>query len=95
MGGGPPPPPPPPDSGGAPPPPPPPEAAAAPVPEKVWERAWTIKELRAGTKDWTLAADCGLLLYLQDFSQRVLSRTHELEKAVDGLVHETKVSLPG
>ena len=32
-----------------------------------------------------------LLQHLQEFSQRVLSRTHEIEQEVDGLVHEAKV----
>lgn len=35
----------------------------------MWERAWTIPELRASTKDWTLASDCGLYFFLKDFSQ--------------------------
>eukprot|EP00040_Diaphanoeca_grandis_P031155 m.185919 g.185919 ORF g.185919 m.185919 type:complete len:1156 (-) comp32247_c5_seq5:168-3635(-) len=97
-----PPPPPPPGGGGAPPPPPPSTDMAPPPPpevvpepvieEKIWERAWTIKELRAGTKDWTLASDCGLLLYMQEFSQRILTRTSALEVMVDGLVHETKTT---
>lgn len=67
--------------------------AAAPVrPEtKRWERAWSFKELREASTDWTLAADAGLLLYLQEFSQRIVKRTHKIETQVDALVNETKV----
>ena len=28
---------------------------------------------------------------LREFSQRMIARTHEMEKEVDGLVHEAKV----
>ena len=31
-----------------------------------------------------------MLLYLKEFSQNLLSRTHEIEKQVDTLDHETK-----
>ncbi|XP_048588128.1 WASH complex subunit 2 [Nematostella vectensis] len=58
--------------------------------EKLWERAWNLEELRKGTSKWTLAADAGLLLYLQQFSQKIVSQTHEIEKKVDGLVGSTK-----
>ena len=33
-----------------------------------------------------------LLLYLKEFSQKMSSKTHEIEKQVDTLVHEAKVS---
>jgi len=33
-----------------------------------------------------------MLLYLKEFSQKMMSRTHEIEKQVDTLVHEAKVS---
>ena len=29
--------------------------------EKVWERCWTLCELKSGSGDWTLAGDAGLL----------------------------------
>lgn len=32
-----------------------------------------------------------LLLYLKDFSQKMISRVHEIEKEVDGLMHDSKV----
>ena len=31
-----------------------------------------------------------MLLYLKEFSHNLLSRTHEIEKQVDALNHETK-----
>ncbi|EDO30510.1 predicted protein, partial [Nematostella vectensis] len=70
-----------------------PNSQAAPTSnngEKLWERAWNLEELRKGTSKWTLAADAGLLLYLQQFSQKIVSQTHEIEKKVDGLVGSTK-----
>uniref|UniRef100_H3AL78 FAM21/CAPZIP domain-containing protein n=1 Tax=Latimeria chalumnae TaxID=7897 RepID=H3AL78_LATCH len=33
-----------------------------------------------------------LLLFLQDFSQRMMARTHEIEKQLDGLICETKAT---
>lgn len=33
-----------------------------------------------------------LFLYLQDFSQRMLSKTHEIEKQLDGLIRDTKAT---
>lgn len=32
-----------------------------------------------------------MLLYLKDFSQKMISRVHEIEKEVDGLMHDSKV----
>lgn len=58
--------------------------------KKLWERPWTVEELRKGSANWTLAADSGLLLYLQEFSQKMISQTHEIETQVDGLVNSTK-----
>ncbi|XP_046852963.1 WASH complex subunit 2-like isoform X2 [Xenia sp. Carnegie-2017] len=58
--------------------------------EKSWERAWSVAEMRKGATHWSLASDAGLLLYLQEFSQNMLSQTHRMEQKVDGLVYETK-----
>ncbi|KAI4879762.1 hypothetical protein NFI96_030317 [Prochilodus magdalenae] len=60
--------------------------------EPVWERPWTLDEMRKTSSDWSLAADSGLFLYLQDFSQRMLSKTHEIEKQLDGLIRDTKAT---
>jgi len=57
-----------------------------------WDRSWTLDELRGETKTWTLASDAGLLHYLQEFSNRILSRTKDLESQVDALVFETKAA---
>eukprot|EP00794_Sanderia_malayensis_P011036 gene11036-12201_t len=58
--------------------------------DKPWKRASTLEEVRQSSTRWSLAADAGLLLYLKKFSQNLLLRTHELEKNVDDLVHDTK-----
>ncbi|XP_042315422.1 WASH complex subunit 2-like [Sceloporus undulatus] len=56
----------------------------------LWERAWSLEEVRAGSQGWSLAADAGLLHFLQEFSQQTISRTHEIKKQLDRLIHETK-----
>ncbi|XP_030626905.1 WASH complex subunit 2 isoform X2 [Chanos chanos] len=58
----------------------------------VWERPWTLEEMRKSRANWSLAADSGLFLFLQDFSQRMLSKTHEIEKQLDGLIRDTKAT---
>lgn len=58
----------------------------------VWERAWALDEIRKGSQGWSLAADAGLLHFLKEFSQQTISRTHEIKKQVDGLIHETKAT---
>ncbi|KAK1905171.1 WASH complex subunit 2 [Dissostichus eleginoides] len=45
-----------------------------------WERPWTLEEMRQSSANWSLASDSGLFLFLQDFSQRMLSKTHDIEK---------------
>nr|XP_015202220.1 PREDICTED: WASH complex subunit FAM21C isoform X2 [Lepisosteus oculatus] len=60
--------------------------------EHIWERPWTLEEMRKTSANWSLAADSGLLLFLQDFSQRMLSKTHEIEKQLDGLIRDTKAT---
>uniref|UniRef100_A0A8C8FXA8 FAM21/CAPZIP domain-containing protein n=1 Tax=Oncorhynchus tshawytscha TaxID=74940 RepID=A0A8C8FXA8_ONCTS len=59
---------------------------------QVWERPWTLEEMRQTSANWSLAADSGLFLFLQDFSQRMLSKTHEIEKQLDGLIRDTKAT---
>ncbi|XP_036402331.1 WASH complex subunit 2 isoform X2 [Megalops cyprinoides] len=58
--------------------------------EQIWERPWSLEEIRKTSANWSLAADSGLFLFLQDFSQRMLSKTHEIEKQLDGLIRDTK-----
>uniref|UniRef100_A0A8C1WND8 WASH complex subunit FAM21-like n=1 Tax=Cyprinus carpio TaxID=7962 RepID=A0A8C1WND8_CYPCA len=60
--------------------------------EQVWERPWTLEEMQKSSTNWSLAADSGLFLFLQDFSQRMLSKTHEIEKQLDGLIQDTKAT---
>ncbi|XP_056148378.1 WASH complex subunit 2 isoform X3 [Lampris incognitus] len=59
---------------------------------QVWERPWSLEEIRQTSANWSLAADSGLFLFLQDFSQRMLSKTHEIEKQLDGLIRDTKAT---
>ncbi|KAL6101862.1 washc2c [Pungitius sinensis] len=59
---------------------------------QIWERPWTLEEMRQSSADWSLAADSGLFLFLQDFSQRMLSKTHDIEKQLDSLIRDTKAT---
>ncbi|KAM4730529.1 WASH complex subunit 2C isoform 2-T2 [Anableps anableps] len=59
---------------------------------QVWERPWSLEEIRQHSANWSLAADSGLFLFLQDFSQRMLSKTHEIEKQLDSLIRDTKAT---
>ncbi|XP_072484596.1 WASH complex subunit 2C isoform X2 [Notamacropus eugenii] len=69
-----------------------PEPEPEPGPGPVWERPWSLEEIRKNSQSWSLAADAGLLQFLQEFSQQTISRTHEIKKQVDGLIHETKAA---
>ncbi|XP_030298012.1 WASH complex subunit 2 isoform X3 [Sparus aurata] len=59
---------------------------------QIWERPWTLEEMRQTSANWSLAADSGLFLFLQDFSQRMLSKTHDIEKQLDSLIRDTKAT---
>ncbi|CAN8216372.1 unnamed protein product [Coccothraustes coccothraustes] len=61
-------------------------------PAPVWERPWSLDEIRKSSQSWSLASDAGLLHFLQEFSQQTISRTHEIKKQVDGLINETKAT---
>ncbi|KAI6066294.1 WASH complex subunit FAM21C isoform X2 [Aix galericulata] len=67
-------------------------ARDAAEPAAVWERPWSLEEIRKGSQSWSLASDAGLLRFLQEFSQQTISRTHEIKKQVDGLISETKAA---
>ncbi|XP_039089635.1 WASH complex subunit 2A isoform X3 [Hyaena hyaena] len=69
-----------------------PDQERAPPSEPVWERPWSVEEIRRSSQSWSLAADAGLLQFLQEFSQQTISRTHEIKKQVDGLIRETKAT---
>ncbi|XP_008835945.1 WASH complex subunit 2C isoform X2 [Nannospalax galili] len=69
-----------------------PDPERALAPEPVWERPWSVEEIRRSSQSWSLAADAGLLQFLQDFSQHTISRTHEIKKQMDGLIRETKAT---
>ncbi|XP_013208489.1 WASH complex subunit 2C isoform X8 [Microtus ochrogaster] len=69
-----------------------PDSERPPASEPVWERPWSVEEIRRSSQNWSLAADAGLLQFLQEFSQQTISRTHEIKKQVDGLIQETKAT---
>ncbi|XP_053547865.1 WASH complex subunit 2A isoform X2 [Bombina bombina] len=58
----------------------------------VWERPWSLEEIRRNSQSWSLGADAGLLNFLREFSQQTISRTHDIEKQLDGLVRDAKAA---
>ncbi|XP_041473363.1 uncharacterized protein LOC121422412 isoform X4 [Lytechinus variegatus] len=58
--------------------------------QKPWEKPLTIPEIRKSSQNWSLASDAGLLLYLQDFSKKMMGKTSDLEKRMESLVHDAK-----
>ncbi|XP_075467149.1 WASH complex subunit 2C isoform X3 [Ascaphus truei] len=60
--------------------------------EPVWERSWSLEEIGKSSQSWSLGADAGLLNFLREFSQQTISRTHEIEKRLDGLIREAKAT---
>ncbi|XP_068113708.1 WASH complex subunit 2C isoform X2 [Hyperolius riggenbachi] len=60
--------------------------------EPVWERSWSLEEIRRSSQTWSLGADAGLLNFLKEFSHQTISRTHDIEKQLDGLVREVKTT---
>ncbi|KAL5013278.1 hypothetical protein ScPMuIL_007548 [Solemya velum] len=57
-----------------------------------WDKPWTVEEMRRKAGHWTLAGDAGMLMYLKEFSQNMLARTHKISKEVDSLSHEAKMT---
>ncbi|KAG8435196.1 hypothetical protein GDO86_013220 [Hymenochirus boettgeri] len=60
--------------------------------QPVWERPWALDEIRGSSQNWSLGADAGLLNFLREFSQQTISKTHEIEKQLDGLIREAKTT---
>ncbi|KAI0209401.1 WASH complex subunit 2C, partial [Lamellibrachia satsuma] len=60
--------------------------------ERPWERTWTLDEMQKGASHWSLASDAGMLHYLQEFSHKMISRTHDIQEQMNGLVHEAKLT---
>nr|XP_032820529.1 WASH complex subunit 2A-like isoform X2 [Petromyzon marinus] len=56
----------------------------------VWERPWTLAEMRGGSNSWSLASDASLLLYMQEFSQQLIARTHEMEREMERLLGQAR-----
>lgn len=59
---------------------------------KMWEQPLTTADMRARAAGWSLADDSRLLAYLEVFTQSITSRTCEIQKQLEGLVHEAMIS---
>lgn len=83
--------------------PPPTEGGDAPVEppvdtepkdeRKIWERPWSLEELRDGINDkWTLAGDAGLLNMIKEMSQNIIQQSKDLNTSVDDLLYDTQAT---
>nr|XP_054920266.1 WASH complex subunit 2C-like [Dermacentor andersoni] len=59
---------------------------------KQWEQPLTTADMRARAAEWSLADDSRLLAYLEVFTESITSRTCEIQKQLEGLIHETLIS---
>ncbi|XP_053971429.1 WASH complex subunit 2 [Hylaeus volcanicus] len=56
--------------------------------DKSWDHPWTTEEMRKKRREWSLAADAGLLKHLQQFSENVVSRANKTEEALDAFTSQ-------
>ncbi|XP_015434595.1 PREDICTED: WASH complex subunit FAM21 [Dufourea novaeangliae] len=53
--------------------------------DKSWNHAWTTEEMRTKRREWSLAADAGLLKHLEQFSENLVSRANKTEETLNSL----------
>ncbi|XP_077563895.1 uncharacterized protein LOC144179416 isoform X2 [Haemaphysalis longicornis] len=63
-----------------------------PATAKKWDQPMTTADMRSRAADWSLADDSQLLAYLESFTQSLTARTAEVQKQLEAIVHETRVS---
>ncbi|CAF5006090.1 unnamed protein product, partial [Rotaria socialis] len=71
-------------------PPPPTTAAAPPTQERIWLHPWTATEMRQQASQWTLAGDAGLLLSLEQFSDKLVQRADAIQQHLNQTVNAVK-----
>ncbi|CAF4275738.1 unnamed protein product [Rotaria socialis] len=71
-------------------PPPPTTAATPPTQERIWLHPWTATEMRQQASQWTLAGDAGLLLSLEQFSDKLVQRADAIQQHLNQTVNAVK-----
>jgi WASH complex subunit FAM21 len=56
--------------------------------DKIWEKAWTLDEMKHFSTSWSLAGDSGLLLHLKQFSENILTKSVTIEKELQKLSYD-------
>ncbi|XP_014218671.1 WASH complex subunit 2 [Copidosoma floridanum] len=56
--------------------------------DKSWDHAWSTDEMRKNRRDWSLAADSGLLNHLQEFSENLVKRANETYGTINSLTDQ-------
>ncbi|KAM7315784.1 WASH complex subunit 2 [Ixodes scapularis] len=59
---------------------------------KPWDQPLSTEDMRNRASNWSLADDSQLLAYLECVSRNITSRSYEIQKELDSLIHETRVS---
>ncbi|CAM4778733.1 unnamed protein product [Rotaria magnacalcarata] len=69
----------------------PPTTTAAPqTQERIWLHPWTATEMRQQASQWTLAGDAGLLLSLEQFSDKLVQRADAIQQHLNQTVNAVK-----
>ncbi|CAN7939609.1 unnamed protein product, partial [Ixodes hexagonus] len=59
---------------------------------KPWDQPLTTEDMRNRASSWSLADDSQLLAYLECISRNITSRSYEIQKELDSLIHQTRGS---
>jgi len=51
---------------------------------------WSLEKIRQNAEHWSLAADIGLLGYMENFASNLTSQAHEISRNLSKLIHDTK-----
>ncbi|KAG0416611.1 hypothetical protein HPB47_006271, partial [Ixodes persulcatus] len=57
---------------------------------KPWDQPLSTEDMRNRASNWSLADDSQLLAYLECVSRNITSRSYEIQKELDSLIHETR-----
>ncbi|CAF0879465.1 unnamed protein product [Adineta ricciae] len=58
--------------------------------ERIWLHPWTVNEMRDNASHWSLAGDAGLLLYLEQFSDKLVQRADAIQQHLNQTVNAVK-----
>ncbi|CAF3417233.1 unnamed protein product [Rotaria sp. Silwood1] len=64
--------------------------AASTGQDRIWLHPWTVTEMRQQASQWSLAGDAGLLLYLEQFSDKLVQRADAIQQHLNQTVNAVK-----